>query len=87
MWKDELMRQVTGSTLTTYTFLVSKMYVYMISWQTPANLWDGDDCIYRISSDGRQYGRHIVAIIHVLYIYQGYQILKVGMISTITVQI
>jgi len=34
----QLMRQVTGSTLTTYIFLVSKMYVYTISWQTPANL-------------------------------------------------
>jgi hypothetical protein len=67
-------------------FLVSKMAVYMISWQTPANLWDGDDCVYRISSGGRQYGG-IVAKIHILYIYQACQILKVGMISTITVQI
>jgi hypothetical protein len=51
MWKDKLMRQVTSSTLTTYTFLVSKMYVYMIFWQTPANLWDGDDCIYRVTDN------------------------------------
>jgi hypothetical protein len=56
----------------------------MISRQTPANLWDGDDCIYRVSSGGRQYG-HIVAKIHILYTYQGCQILKVGMTSTLTV--